>query len=38
VIKIGVVDIGGSNPPSCIDDGVVTFVGCDVKVEDIVDG
>jgi hypothetical protein len=38
VIKISVVDIGGSNPPSGIEDSVVMFVGCDVEVEDIVDG
>ncbi len=30
VIKIGVVDIGRSDPPSSIDDGVVMFVGCNV--------
>jgi hypothetical protein len=38
VIKISVVDIGGSDPPSGIDNSVVMFVGCDVEVEDIVDG
>ena len=38
MIKISVVDIGGSNPPSGIEDSVVMFVGCDVEVEDIVDG
>jgi hypothetical protein len=38
MIKICVVDIAGGNTPSGIDDGVVAFVGCDLKVEDVVDG
>ncbi len=38
MIKISVVDIGGSNPPSGIDNSMVMFVGCGVEVEDTVDG
>ncbi len=38
VIKICVVDIDGSDLLSGIEDGVVAFVGCNVKIEDVVDG
>ncbi len=38
VTELSVVDIGRSNPPSSIDNSMVAFVGCEVEIDDIVDG